>query len=292
MALLVGILFALSALVCWGVGDFLIQRSARKFGDWETLFVITAFGAIILTPLVYGDVTRLAMAENNTSFFVLLSVSAILMVAALLDFEALKKGKIAIVEPILALEVPVAAIMAFALINEGLGMFEIFLISTLMIGIALISLKSHHLKRRIWLEKGAILAAIGALFMGASNFLVGFASRITNPLLTNWFINVFIAVICFYYIMTNKRIGKLVSDFKANTRLLLTVSTFDNLAWITFAFAASLIPIAIAVAISESYIALAALLGLLINREILMKHQKAGLVAALASAVLLSMITA
>ena len=292
MALLVGILFALSALVCWGVGDFLIQRSARKFGDWETLFVITAFGAIILTPLVYGDVTRLAMAENNTSFFVLLSVSAILMVAALLDFEALKKGKIAIVEPILALEVPVAAIMAFALINEGLGMFEIFLISTLMIGIALISLKSHHLKRRIWLEKGAILAAIGALFMGASNFLVGFASRITNPLLTNWFINVFIAMICFYYIMTNKRIGKLVSDFKANTRLLLTVSTFDNLAWITFAFAASLIPIAIAVAISESYIALAALLGLLINREILMKHQKAGLIAALASAVLLSMITA
>jgi drug/metabolite transporter (DMT)-like permease len=292
MALLVGILFALSALICWGVGDFLIQRSARKFGDWETLFVITAFGAIILTPLVYGDVTQLAMAEDNTSFFVLLSVSAILMVAALLDFEALKKGKIAIVEPILALEVPVAAIMAFALINEGLGMLEIFLISTLMIGIALISLKSHHLKRRIWLEKGAILAAIGALFMGTSNFLVGFASRITNPLLTNWFINVFIAMICFYYIMTNKRIGKLVSDFKANTKLLLTVSTFDNLAWITFACAASLIPIAIAVAISESYIALAALLGLLINREILMKHQKAGLIAALSSAVLLSMVAA
>ena len=53
-----------------------------------------------------------------------------------------------------------------------------------------------------------------------------------------------------------------------------------------------MIPIAIAVAISESYIALAALLGMLINREILMKHQKAGLIAALASAVLLSMITA
>jgi len=292
MGLEIGILFALSALVCWGVGDFLIQRSSRKFGDWETLLIITAFGAIILTPFVYGDVAQLAMAEDNTSFFVLLSVSAILLVAALLDFEALKKGKIAIVEPVMALEVPVAAILAFALISEGLGLFEIFLISALMIGIALISLKSHHLKRRIWLEKGAILAALGALFMGTSNFLVGFASRITNPLLTNWFINVFIAMICIYYIMTNKRIGKLVSDFKTNTRLLLTVSTFDNLAWITFAFAASMIPIAIAVAISESYIALAALLGLLINREILMKHQKAGLIAALASAVLLSMITA
>ena len=292
MGLEIGILFAFSALVCWGIGDFLIQRSARKFGDWETLFIITAFGAIVLTPLVYGDVAQLALAEDDMSFIVLLSVSAILMVAALLDFEALKKGKIAIVEPILALEVPVAAIMAFTLINEGLGLLEMALISTLMVGIVLISIKSHHLKRRIWLEKGAILMTLGAFLMGASNFLVGFASRITNPLFTNWFINAFIAIICFYYIMTNKRIGKLVGDVRGNIKMLLAVSVVDNLAWITFAFATSLIPIAIAVAISESYIALAALLGLLINREILMKHQKAGLVTALSSAVLLSLITA
>ena len=30
----IGILFALAALVFWGFGDFLIQRSTRKFGDW------------------------------------------------------------------------------------------------------------------------------------------------------------------------------------------------------------------------------------------------------------------
>lgn len=124
--------------------------------------------------------------------------------------------------------------------------------------------------------------------MGLSNFLVGFASRATNPLLTNWFIDLFLMFISLFYIVSNKRVGKLVGDFRGNMRAILTVSTLDNLAWISFAFAASLIPIAIAVAISESYIALTALLGLLINRELLLKHQKIGLAIALGSAIVLS----
>jgi hypothetical protein len=35
----IGVGFAFIAMLCWGVGDFLIQKSARKLGDWETLFV-------------------------------------------------------------------------------------------------------------------------------------------------------------------------------------------------------------------------------------------------------------
>lgn len=71
---------------------------------------------------------------------------------------------------------------------------------------------------------------------------------------------------------------------------MLNISTFDNAAWISFAFAASLAPIAIVVALSESYIALAALLGLMINKEKLMKHQKLGLVISILSAIILAII--
>jgi len=57
---------------------------------------------------------------------------------------------------------------------------------------------------------------------------------------------------------------------------------------IFFAASMSLIPIAIAVSISESYVALAAILGILVNKERLMKHQKIGLVISIASVILLS----
>ena len=116
MALELGIMFAFAALVFWGFGDFLIQRSTRKLGDWETLFVITAFGVVILTPFIYSDPEFALLFEDKT-FLMFTGISVVLLLAAILDFEALKRGKIAVVEPIYALEVPISAILAFMIIN-------------------------------------------------------------------------------------------------------------------------------------------------------------------------------
>ncbi len=286
MAIGLGILFAIGALLSWGFGDFFIQRTTRKLGDWSTLFVISLFGLIILTPFVYKD-----FGAINESFLLFLVVSSVLLIAALLDFEALKRGKLAIIEPALALEVPVSAMLAFLLIREVSSFLQIILIAGVMLGITLVSLKSFHFKRRVWIEKGAILGMLGALFMGTSNFLVGFASRISNPLLVTWFYSLFLVLVCLIYLVVNGKIKKLFADVKRNSKTVLAVSIFDNAAWIFFAFAMTLIPIAIAVALSESYIALAALLGLVINRERLLKHQLVGLVLTLVSAIILATIT-
>ncbi len=286
-----GILAALAALVFWGFGDFLIAKSTRKFGVWETLFVITIIGTLMLTPFVYNDITQLLSFGNN-SFFLMLGVSVVLLVAALFDFEALKKGKIAVVEPVMAFEVPISAILAFVVINEVLDFISALLIAVLMAGLVMVSLRSIHFSKKVWLEKGVVLALLGALFMGTSNFLVGFASRITNPLLANWFIDVFLAVVSLFYLIRNKRFDNLMKDIVESPRLILTVSIFDNLAWISFAIAASLVPVAIAVGISESYIALSALLGILINKEKLLLHQKTGLVVAITSAVAIAFLYA
>jgi hypothetical protein len=86
--------------------------------------------------------------------------------------------------------------------------------------------------------------------------------------------------------------ARMMKDFRENRRLILTVSIFDNFAWISFAISASMIPIVFAVAISESYIALAAFLGMIVNREVLMRHQKAGLFVSLASATALAAMVA
>ncbi len=289
MAIAIGVLFAFAALIFWGFGDFLIQRSTRKFGDWETLFLITAFGTLILTPFVRNDLAQIFLSIDALKL--LLFVSGMMLVTALFDFEALKRGKIAVIEPVMAIEVPIAAILAFVVLNEAITAMQAVIIAVLLVGLILVSLRAHHLTKRIWLEHGVILAIIGSIFMGASNFIVGLASRITNPLVTNWFLSMIIAVVSFLYLLWKNRIKQLFQDIKKYPKFILTMSTFDNLAWVAFAFSMTLIPIAIAVAISESYIALAALLGLLVNRERLMAHQKVGLVLSLAGALTLAAIT-
>ena len=284
MGIELGILLAFGALICWGFGDFFIQRSTRKFGSWETLFIISSFATIVLFPFIYRDLAILSKKE----ILVLLIASSCILFAALFNFEGLKRGKLAIIEPIFVIEVPISILLAFFIINEVIDSTGLILIAILVIGLILVSLKDHFTKRR-WLEKGVILAIIGSIFMGSANFFFGLGSRITNPLIINWFVSIFLAVICFVYLVLNKKIKKLVLDVKKNKRLVLSLNIFDNGAWIFYAFAALFAPIGIVVAISESYIVLAVLLGLIINKERLMKHQKFGLIISIISAIALAL---
>src|SRR3989338_3774584 len=158
------IVFILMAIIGWGFGDFFIQRSVRKLGDWETLFIVTAFGAIVLFPFVLKDMAELFSFKDNT-FLILLGASFILFIAALLDFEALKKGKLAVVEPIWSLEIIASATLAFFILGEELNAGQIILMLFLMAGLVLVSLKNYHLEKKIWLEKGVFLAILSATVM-------------------------------------------------------------------------------------------------------------------------------
>ena len=128
-----GIVFAFIALGAWGVGDFLIQRSARKFGDWVALFYITAFASVVLLPFVWKDLAPLVVHARG--LLVLTAAGVVMTFASLLDFQALKVGKISVIEPVYAFELPLAAGIATFLLHERLSAPQIVLIAILMLGI-------------------------------------------------------------------------------------------------------------------------------------------------------------
>ena len=218
MSLTLGIIFAFVAMLCWGFGDFLIQKSTRKFGDVETLFLISLFGAIVLFPFIYKNLFY--VFSSGKELFLLLGASLVLLFAALLDFEALKRGKIAVVEPIYALEIPVAIALSFFIINERLSLQQISLISLLVIGLILVALRKSHFSKKAWLEKGVILVFLGTLFMGGANFLVGLSSRATDPLMINWFLSAFSVVICLVLMVKNKKRNFLKDPGKGSFRFV------------------------------------------------------------------------
>lgn len=289
----VGIVLAFVAMLCWGFGDFLIQRSSRKMGDWETLFIISFIGTIMLAPFVSKGLIVLFNSESNYGLMILVGCSIVLFVAALLDFEALKEGKITVVEPIWSTEIIVSAFLAYFVLREKLGVYQIILIAVLILGLIMVSIKERgkFSFKNFFVERGVFLAFAAAITMGGANFLMGVGSRVSDPVVANFFVNVVMAVLSLVYILYRKRFGKMMSDFKNNFKLVLPMSILDNLAWVAFAFAMSLAPIGIAVALSESYIIIAVILGFVVNREKLQFHQKAGLVFALVGAISLAVIT-
>ncbi|MBI3333956.1 DMT family transporter [Candidatus Pacearchaeota archaeon] len=285
MSLSLGILLAFAAMLCWGFGDFLIQKSTRRFGDWETLFIICLFGLVAVFPFVYRDLGNFFILENLS---ILLVPSVLMLVAALLEFEAFKKGKLSVIEPLLSFEIPVSGVLAFFIIQEVITIQQSLLIGSLIIGLFLVSLRSYHLEKHIWLERGVFFALFGAAFMGITNFAVGFAARATDPLVINWVIDLFLTIVSGAYLLKTGSLRKLWSDVKRHKVFALKMSLFDNAAWIAFTYAMVLAPIAIAVALSESYIIIAVLLGMYVNRESLHYHQKIGLVLAVIAAIVLA----
>lgn len=285
-----GIGFAFLALLSWGVGDFLIQKSARRLGDLAALFYVTIFGSLIFFPFVAFDF--LALLKNSPGDLIILFLTAIvIMMAAIFDFKALRLGKISVVEPIFAFEVPITVILGMIFINEFLTTAQLFLIFFLVLGIILIAVKKFSDFKNVRIEAGVWLALAATCGMGVVNFLFGLSARQTSPLMINWFINVFIAFFLLCHFVFSKKIKNVFSLWHENKKLILSVSVIDNLAWLFFAAATIFIPIAIATGFSESYIALAAGLGLVFNKEKLRPHQWVGLILVISAVIFLAIVT-
>ncbi len=286
-----GILFALVALLGWGLADFLIEKSTRKIGDAASLFFITAIGSLILLPFVYKDIGPLLSGHmGTTELWVLMGAGLFALTASLFDFEALRIGKIAIVEPIYAIEIIGTLLLTGFVIDEWLTFGQTVLVLAVTLGIILVSLKSFAHFKNIHLERGIVYAFIAALFMAGENFLTGYGSRLTNPLLTNWIIDMVITLVMLGYLVTTQQIKSLGRDLWTHPKLILSVSIADTIGWVAFAYSAVYIPIGLAVGISEAYIVLAVLLGLFINKEKLKHHQLLGAFTTVTAAIILAYI--
>lgn len=287
---MMGLLFAFGALFSWGFGDFFIQRTTRLIGTWKALLCITGFGAIALFPFVRSDLSALTVREVSLLWL----VTVITLFAALFDFEALKQGKIAIIEPIMGMELPITVGFSVLLWKEEVSIAQLLLIACTFIGITFAITNHHthlHYHRRMF-EKGVILAGLGAIAMAIANFTTGVASQETSPVLTIWFIHTGLAVFCVIYLTIQREWGNFYQELRLHCIPILIQSVCDNAAWLFYAFSTTLIPIAITMTISESYIILASLLGIIVNREHLRPHQWLGMTLTIGSILALSAITA
>ena len=114
-----GVIFAFIAMIGWGFGDFFIQKSTRKIGVWTTVFIITLIGFIVLTPFALKNAASLFTFGRN----IFLIGAVAYFIAAFLDLEALREGKLDIVEPIWSLEIVSASALAYFLLGEAISSF-------------------------------------------------------------------------------------------------------------------------------------------------------------------------
>lgn len=286
MQLADGVLWALVALVGWGLGDFFIQRGTRLVGLYQTLFIICAASTVLLFPFIHQDIAHLSALHIKN----LLLLSVVIFAYALVLFEAFRRGKISVVEAVVGLELPLTVALGVFIGGEHMTPLQIALFLMVSGGILLAVTERiwTHKSRRSMLEKGALFALFGAALSALTNFSVGTNAQEVSPLMTIWFTHTILALMCLIAMLWRQEIKQLAYNIRRHPAPLLALCIFDNAAWIGFAFATTLIPISLAATISESYIALAALLGFFINKERLRPHQFAGIGIAIIGVIVLA----
>jgi drug/metabolite transporter (DMT)-like permease len=284
-----GIIFAFGALFGWGFGDFAIEHTSQKVGPMKALLFINLLGGLGILPFVYRQIPLLW--SDYQTFLILIGAGIVAFFASILQYQAFIGTKLSVVEPILGLEMPLTIFLAIYLAGEKLGIFQTLITVVIFIGLVLAITKHHlqlHYHRRLF-EPGIILSIGAAICMAALNVAVGFSSRELPPLLVIWFVHAFIAVAGLIYFMIFRHESQnILKSFKNYRYLIIITALIDNLAWISYAYATKNIPISLAITISESYIVLAVLLGLFVNRERLKHHQLIGIALACAGVILLT----
>jgi|SRR3989344_175333 len=104
-----GILFAVGVLIFWGFGDFFIQKSTRETGVWRTLFFNDLLAVVLIFPFIKNEIGP--VLSNSSSFWFLTGAGLAIFVAAVLIFRSYKDGKLAIVDPVLSIEMPITVLL-------------------------------------------------------------------------------------------------------------------------------------------------------------------------------------
>ncbi len=208
----IALIAAIAATLSWGLGDFFIQRSTRKIGVVESLFIIGIIGSIGLFPFVAQD---LHLLFEPSSALLLLVLGVITYVFAITNFAAYKVGKLSVVEVILEVELPITVGLGILFFGERLTFLQTALMILIFVGIILMAMKKLSLTLfHGGVEKGFLLAAISAFGMGFINFLTAAASKNITAVMAIWVPWIIFTLICGVLLVKQKKLQKLVVQIK------------------------------------------------------------------------------
>lgn len=278
---------ALGAMLCWGIGDFLIQKTVKKIGALEALFWISFFSSFFLLPWAWRDL----MIMDGQQAILLIVLGLVGFTSGAVHLKAMRVGKLAVVEAILSLELGVSALWGIIFFRERLSPEQFILLILILAGIIMLSVDFRSVHKSDWLEKGSLLALSSALIVGTINFLTAYAAKAISPVMSLYLPWLVIGLVCLFLIKQKKGLKPFWQKSRPHWVLILNMVIIDLLAWLFFALAVSREELAITVAITESYVVIAMILGVIVNKEKLRLWQYLGAGLAVSSSIVIGLIS-
>ena len=131
---MIALLGGLGAALAWGTGTFCSARSSRLIGAWSVVAWVMLIGLIANLVLIVAGPSPGSLAAADIAWMLVSGLGN--AVGLVLEYTALRRGKVGIVTPITSTEGAIAAVLAVAT-GEALGLASAGLLAAIALGIVL-----------------------------------------------------------------------------------------------------------------------------------------------------------
>ena len=280
---MIALLGGLGAALAWGAGTFCSARSSRIIGAWSVVAWVMLVGLVANLAVIAVGPRPGSLGAADISWMLVSGLGN--AVGLLLEYSALRRGKVGIVTPVTSTEGAIAALLAVAA-GEALGLAPAGLLAIVALGIVLAGAapdESAPDQRR----SGAFwLAALAALSFGIGIFATG---HLSASLPVGWAVLpprlVGVAIVTIPLAMSRR-----LRLSRAALPLVVFTGLAEVLGFVCFAVGARH-SIAIAAVLGSQFAAVASVAAYVLLRERLTRLQLAGVVLILAGVAALTWVT-
>ncbi len=287
MALALGILFAITAMLSWGTADFFAKKAIDKLGYKISLLLnhLVAFVPLIILAILFFKLPPL------TSELVLITISAGILgiIAYIFLYRGFQKGNISVVSPISASWSVITTLLAVLIFKETLMPLQIIGIIAVFIGIFFASTNFAEFKKSI--RQGRSSGISDAII---SMVAWGITYTLLKPMVTSFgpiISLLFLRIIALTILLSWTKLAP--TKFSKPARLIFLFialsGLLDLLGFAAFNFSVSTDLLSLVGPIAATYPAVTIVLAYFFLKEKIVTNQKIGIIAILAGIALVAL---
>jgi drug/metabolite transporter (DMT)-like permease len=280
----IALLGGLGAALAWGTGTFCSARSSRLIGAWSVVAWVMLIGLIANVVVIVAGPSPGSLGAADVTWMLVSGLGN--AVGLILEYTALRRGKVGIVTPVTSTEGAIAAVLA-VVTGEALGLASAGLLAAIALGIVLAGVAPEEQTIADQHKGGAFwLAALAALSFGVGIFATG---HLSGSLPVGWAVLPprLVGVVLVTIPLALSRRLKLS---RSALPLVAFTGVAEVLGFMCFAVGAR-DSVAIAAVLGSQFAAVASVAAYLFLRERLTRLQLAGVIVILAGVAALTWVT-
>jgi len=237
MALPTGLVLGITAMILWGINDYLLTLAVRKTGVFRTYLWERFIGLIFLIILyLFFFYEPIPWSFTIASFVIIMTLSG--TIGQIAFYKGLKKGNVSVVSPLANSWPLVTVLVSIIFLKEAPTMLQILAIIILLFGGALISFRYKDLFS-INIKKAAVGVPYALVALLCWGIYFVFLDLLVERI--GWFLPIFLGTILIivsalpYAKITNKNIS-----IPTNVLIILIFAgVFEDIALFLYAIAVS-----------------------------------------------------